>query len=284
MKAFVEVNVPGKGATSHNLKKPLRVGKAREAEIKLDIEGLPGVALEVEARESGSRVKIVSQSSVPVVYQGMPYSGGVLPWGSDLFVGDVRLQFVQKDPSTNAVNPVLLVALVVALGALAWSALRTSLADEGKRTADQPAVALFSEAVPCSEPATAGHRAKLAKESAQAKLQRYAFFSSDGIGAVRLLSEAQACFAAAGQPAEAEALSPELQKWKAKITGDYQSAHLRFLMARKSGQLLEALAEVKSLKDLLKGNPEPQAQKYFEWLSVQERHISTRIPKKKKRW
>jgi hypothetical protein len=226
----------------------LTIGTERDATIA--ITGPSGVGplnVELVPLAKGCEVRAPNESAA-VLYQGEVLHHAVVPWGSELSLGSIRVKLERRALSTArlATGTAIVVALAFAAASRYTGGAEPML---GAAQAGASVDALFGSAPTCrrGHAESAGHRARLAEEAALAKMQRYPFAAQDGRDAVALLREAARCHVEEGGAAEAARTERLAERWQARIWEDYQAARLRLAMALENKQPADALAEVRVL-------------------------------------
>jgi hypothetical protein len=188
-----------------------------------------------------------------------------VPWGGEVFIGNVRLTFLKDSPNRRT-SPVLLLLTPVVFIVLGLGAYQAALPDDAY-THEVPAPPLFDEhqvsQCPEAEPSVAERRARLDERAALAKQERSAFDATDGMDAVSLLREAQACFQSADQADNASRMTDELSRWSGRLNEQYTTLRLRLRVALDKERHADALATVRELQTLLAHLKEGP---YRQWL------------------
>jgi len=120
-----------------------------------------------------------------------------------------------------------------------------------------------SAGCPERDPAAAERRARDAEKAATAKQQRSAFDLGDGVDAVALFRQAEACFQASGKGEETARSARQRADWVLRLTEQYATLRMRLraaLDAERPGEALVTLNELQAL--LARQDPGP----YQRWL------------------
>ena len=257
------------------------VGRAPSAGIPVpDARSLEPEHLLLAPRGELCWVAVAQGAATPAKVSGELFSQGMLPWGSELEVGNLRLRITdqlpeeKKEPGQRQVSPPVLIAAVVALPLIGW--LLFSEDDAGiDATPTAPPPAVFEAEANC--PSSGGntrHRADLEAEAAIAKSERYPFNSQDGVQAVNRYRRAEACYRDLGLTEQAEAMAHEGERMERRIEEDYQTHRLRLERALEQGRLADALLETRALRQLLQHKP---IDPYVRWLEQLERQLRLAI-------
>jgi hypothetical protein len=94
-------------------------------------------------------------------------------------------------------------------------------------------------------------RGRAAEQEALAKSERSVFEKQDGVSAVGLFAEAEACFRASGQTRDAEFVAARGQKLRSEFEIEYKLMRMRLARALSEGDKALASSQVNSLMALL---------------------------------
>lgn len=232
--------------------------------------------LRLTPRQEGCWFSISQSARVPALVNGQLFTGGLLPWGSALYIGSLWLVVTDSIPVAarpRRTSPLTAVAALGMVGAAFWLF-------SGPAEPDLPAIAevrppaLFAappSACPEAGPAAVS-RAAEAAEAARAKGERYPFAAQDGVRAVELYGLAARCFAAGGRDGDAESATRERKLLAARLDEDYRTHRLKLERAIQGGRTRQALVESRELLSLVAHLEHP----YTTWLRDVERHLSLR--------
>ncbi|HBQ15947.1 MAG: FHA domain-containing protein [Sandaracinaceae bacterium] len=257
------------------------VGRSPAAGIPIpDARDLEPEHLMLAPRADGCWVAVAQGAGTPVFAGGQPFQHGMLGWGAELQVGNLKLRVTdqlpkeKKDPDDKQVSAPILIAFFIIIPLVGWLLLAED--DPGiDMTPAAPPPTLFDETVTCaSQGGPARHRADRDAEAAIAKAERYPFNSQDGVDAVRLYLRAQACYTAINAPTEAAVMGREAATMQRRIDEDYRHHRLRLERSLEQGRLPDSLLEARALIELLRhreGDP------YLTWLRQLARQLQIHI-------
>ncbi|MFW6197532.1 MAG: hypothetical protein ACOC5B_01575 [Myxococcota bacterium] len=258
------------------------LGRAEHADIT--VSGATALAPEhvlLAPRSDGCWVSVVQGADPPLRVQGAPFTQGMVPWGTEVRIGSLRVTPRKGAPSPAtsagkpAFGPPVIIAALVTLPIAAWMLLRSPNADEAHAgTADAPG--LFDGQASCPAEGTdeAQDRAHELWEAAAAKAQRYHYEPSDGVQAVGLYERAVRCLRQAGQPDEAEVVGREAAPLRRRIEIDYRTYRLRLDRALEEERVEDALLATRILGALLGHRADDP---YVTWLDQLERRLVVRL-------
>jgi len=275
MRYFVEIHATGLPSERYDVvDDQATFGTSPEATIRVrgSVElAVPLLILAV--RQDAMTVQIPERIPGALTFRGEATRAVPVPWGEDVYVGGVRLAFVAASGSRKGPNSAVVLAVTVALltaGAaiLRWAGPASSTAYD----AEPPALALASS---CAEQSTDGAKARAAKALAEAhaKQKRAPFDRTDGVEALKLLSEAKACFDMAGLTAQATATEQERAAWQQQMDEEYAALRLRLRVALDQNRVADALTALKGLEALVATQVRSP---YRAWLSSIRRELERR--------
>lgn len=240
---------------------------------------IPGAAeLEPEhlllvPRKEGCWLSVVEGARTPATIAGRRLDGGVVPWGTDVEIGSVRVTIgaaPSASPVAGKTSPVALLGGAALLAAIGWLFLSDGSDDLPAMSTSKPP-ALFEARASCPqrEPDAAAASAREAADAARAKSERYAFAAQDGVQAALRYAVAASCFTVAGLTAEASSAAAERDALQARIVKDYRTHQLRLERAIEYGRTRQALVETRELLGLVAHLDHP----YRTWLRSAERRL-----------
>lgn len=273
MRQYVEVHVPGLGSERHELVgEALTLGTGSGASVRTDQRAaLRSRHLDLNVKTNGVSVALSPGVETTFVFEGAERARAFVPWGEELFLGNVRLMFLET-PEAERPSSVLLGFAPIALLIIGFSVFKAVGRDQPSgRSVEAPI--LFAAQVPCPErdPLIADHRAREAERAARAKAERFAFAFHDGVAAGRLFQESRACFESLGLANEVARLDDETRRWLERVNGEYAAARLRLRVSLDHKRYADALSATKELRALLTGR---EREPYTEWLIDLERELA----------
>jgi hypothetical protein len=277
MPYFIELHAPGRPAERHQFN-----GEAWWVQCSRDGGTLRAAvpALD-ETREvrfvpksEGVEVEAMPTGSTEIHFRGARAKHFLAPWGDEVFLGRVRIAFVETRRDGKA-RPFVLVALLLLLVPAVWFVIRTG---EGSDSVGREALAPapYEGVVHCSvqDAKAAEARATEAERIAIAKRERYAFDAKDGVLALPLFQEASACFRNAGRIQDAQRLATAFETWRDRVHGDYAALRLELRAARDQRSYRDARRATRELLALLALRP---GDPYADWLRALDRDLETRL-------
>ena len=279
MKAYIEIHAPGYPAARHPLEVGrLTIGKGIGSSIQLpESAGCVVEQLELAVSEAGVRVQVPSGASGTFIFEGAEQRQLLAPFGSEVFLGNIRLGF-RKDSGPRKASPVLLLLAPAVMIFAGLGAYNASEADVSKAEVEAPVLVGSAPQTSCPEqdPVAAERRARDGDRAAAAKQQRSAFELADGIDAITLWQKAGACFTTAGKPEQAARTEQQAADWTARLNTQYATLRMQLRAALDSRRDIEALSTVRNLQSLLaRHEPGP----YQRWLAQLRESLERKMAK-----
>ncbi len=276
MKTKLQVTVPGEPDRHYSVDTRAIVGKGPAADVSLDHAGVSQQHFRIKLGANNLDVRI-APGAAPLTYEGRPFAGGELPYGTDFYLARIRFSCLPPGKGTNSRVIPLLIACVVVIGGFTALSMFDQSAIQSVAGADDVEVTLFEEPAPCPQTDREGARRKAdsLERAAHAKRERYRYDAHDGLDAGRLFGEASKCYEVAGDPAGKERVDGEGRAWRQRITEEFSAARLRLRTALQNGQLETALSAVVAMRRVLEGEATP----YATWLAGKDRQLRTEINK-----
>jgi len=154
-----------------------------------------------------------------------------------------------------------LLAASVLAGIVLWFNGRTTQSEGNQRFEDYPE--LFVEAMSCPQRGHALANGHQAEELARVRADRYAYDARDGVRAVQLYQQAEACYRAAGADDGVSRVRLAIGPLTARVTTDYAAARLNLENALEQERWSAALSEIQRLVLLTQ---HLRRHEYVEWL------------------
>lgn len=200
--------------------------------------------------------------------EGQAIEGAFVPWGSRLSLGSCvfELQAVEnkaKDESlrnfsstpadkpgepTKAPSPIIIMLLLCTLAYTALGFMGEPETMASKLPADAPE--LFEGEHSCTGENLA-HRARIAEDAAVAKSERTVFEKQDGVSAVELFAQAEACYSAARLTEDANYVAARGSELREELSEEYKLLRLRLARALSEGDDDLASSQLRQLLALL---------------------------------
>jgi hypothetical protein len=274
MKTKLEVSIPGEADRHFPIDTRAVVGRGPTADISLDVPGVIAQHFRVKLGPNDVDVRL-APGARPLAYEGRPFSGGAIPYGSDFYLDRVRFSCVKpKQETSSKLLPLLLACVVVVGGVFALLLSNRSDLETGSE-ANEVEVVLFPEAPDCPQADAPGaaRKALSLEKAAQTKRERYRYSAHDGLDAGRLYAQAAKCYLTAGDQAGKQRVDREGDDWRAQVTQEFRAARLRLRSTLQDKDLNGALNAISSLQRMLDGEPLP----YAGYLASTERQIQLEL-------
>jgi hypothetical protein len=255
------------------------LGKSLHATIPvLGAPELEDEHLLLAPRREGCWVGVRTDVAVPAAIDGAPIGDGLLPWGTTISLGRVKLTLRRGDARAVTLGPGAsrLRVLAMVIGILCCAMMlagraRGVIADGESELAPSP---LFDAPVACDAAAEdAREQGRIAAEHAVARGERFYFDFQDGIHAVALYDRAVQCLRAAGDAESAARVEVARTALATRIDGVYLRLRLRLAQARRAPDDERALATLHQLRELTRHRDDP----YTRSLGDQERELAVRL-------
>ena len=177
---------------------------------------------------AGCWVSTSQGARTPTVVKGKEFVSGMVPWGTEVKIGDVRITLTDRKPGATS-GPssrlvILGVALILAVGALS---LIPEPEDSLPSGADLEPPDLFATVESeCGEgdPTVLGPDYEY---QAHSRGDRYSYDPQDGVNAVSLYARASDCYTRAGMSDEATAMTESREEMQRTVNADYAARRLR---------------------------------------------------------
>ncbi len=256
-----------------------QVHALKEAELTIGSDASSDICLQGESKLLPRHILVAPQETqcwistakgAPLWDQeGQAVLGAFVPWGSRLTLGSCvfelqDLKTTEPDKlvgnpttpvtdkggeSTKAPSPIIIMLL---LCTFAYAALGFFEQPETMASGlPNEAPALFADEHGCTSK-NAAHRAVTAEDEAFAKSERSVFVKQDGVSAVGLFAESEACFRDAGQVRDAEFVAARGQELRRELELEYKELRMRLSRALTKGDKAGASRQVKQLVALLR--------------------------------
>ena len=268
MTNWVEFHVPGASASRFELPScPVFVGTGSESQLRV-APNTGFASRHFRLFPANDRIEVNLDESVKkgVYHAGTEYITIAVPWDSEIFVGNVRVVFCVEP---DRVSPVARLALVVATCAIGLSAVGLSRLNSTTDAGAPPndiEVLDVGRSVACttSHPNAAIERAVETERAAFAKQQRFLFDPRDGVEALSLLREAEACYRSAQRTEDSSRAGASANQWLQILNTEYSTARLRLAFNLDHDRTAEALETIDELQGFTAANGQSA---YGQWLA-----------------
>lgn len=278
MTNWIEFHVPGVAASRFELAPcPVFVGTGPDSNLRV-AQNTGFAARHFRLFPTGDRIEVSLDESVRqgVYHDGTEYRSITVAWGSEIFVGNVRVVLCDEPDRVSPVARLTLLVAACAIGlagtVLCW--LNTSV-DAGAPPDEVESLG-DGRSIPCasSDPKAALDRAADTERAALAKQQRFSFDSRDGVQALSLLRETEACFRNAGRNEEASRVRSDADKWFQILNTEYSTARLRLTFDLDHGRTVEAIEAIGELQGFMAANGQSP---YGHWLTRTRESLLRRL-------
>ncbi len=257
------------------------VGKSPTAGIPLvNCEELMDEHMLVAPRPDGCWVSVRAGAFPAVTLKGRTIEGEIVPWNSELKVGQVtilvtdKLSAERKGSGDKPVSSPVMVLMFVLIPLVGWLVLSDPEASLPTGPEGAPPE-LFDAVTECPDSGSAAlHHAQEAAEAASHRAERYPFAAQDGVQAVQLYATAELCYAAAGQRGDSARIRREKEALQQRLEEDYRTHRLRLERGLELERWDEALIEAKNLNDLLAHRQDTE---YGQWMELLERRLQLMV-------
>ena len=278
MTRWVELYSPGSAPIRHELfDSNLAVGTGSDADLRVPTStGLAGVHFWVTANDAGVTVEIVESIPVGLHFEGKEGRSIVVPWGSEVFVGNTRMAFLEGSTSISSKGTTLLLASALILGVAGIGMYKfSSIGLPSEPSSDAP-VLNYSGDIQCPDgvAADAEHAARENERAAQAKQQRFPFDPRDGVEAVDNLRISEACYQAAGRADEASRTHADTERWSHWVNSEYSTVRLRLKYDLEHEQFADALRRIDEIRTFLGSHGGGE---YGQWLAQTRETLLRRL-------
>lgn len=275
MSQWIDIKHPDGRSERHVLTSAqVTIGSTSTSSIR--IQGEPALLPQhILLAPSAERCWVSTASGAPVTTQdGQKIEGAYVDWGVKLRLGSLSLELQSEDSAANAripgnklastvdkpgdssksLHPGIAVTLLITL---LFGASQLATSDSAAR-AQLPQIQpeLFSAPPEKCTSRNPLHRAIQAEEAGLAKSERYVFAPQDGITAVELLQEAEACYRAASMSSDVARVSDLNKGMRHALEQDFKLLQLRLSRALETDSPHLALAPIHTLLALMRHKPE----------------------------
>jgi hypothetical protein len=278
VKLTLRVAYPGAAERRFRLTERVVVGSSPDCAISLPDSGMLPEHFSVRADAEGAKIRLAN-GAPPMGHNGVPFTGGIVPYESDFYVGQIRFSVSSEaGASGGGPSPVLIVAAVVAVALAAVVMLAPKDEPSSAQVSALKLPDVFSNVKCGAEPGKVAYAAQESERAALSKRERAVFDPHDGLQAGQLFREAELCYAAAGDAAGQARTKAAGDVWREKILADASATRVRLEVALESDNYVAANTEVQSLLRLYAGEKDPA----IEALQLQARKLQAVLSKSRK--
>lgn len=231
--------------------------------------------------EEGMMVARAVRGEATVRLNGQPMYEDVLPENGVIeFDGGVKITFRTSAASSvrrkkGALSPISILSLL-----LLPVVLLMFYQNEAKATLSPPAkvpdpLNAPVTVCPASHPQQALALAEQKEEIAQAKRQRWKFYTQDGVEAVALFETAEVCYRVAGDQQRSSHMNLFSRGMRAGVLEEYQLYRVRLERALARNDSKVALAQVRFLRGLLVNRSNDD--EYLQWLALVQSKLEAQL-------
>ena len=242
-----------------------------------DVRELEPEHVALVPQQDGCWVAAARAAAVPVELNGAPLKPGIVPWGSELRIGPVRVRVHRERPVPGTASPFRRpVTWVVLIGGLVIIFTFLHGGPPPVQTeAGVPPPELLDPA-PAACPADRGRELRVATRAASegmAKAERYPFDAQDGIEAAHAYNRASVCYRAIGEGQLAGDMERAARELSGRLEEDYRAHRLRLELSLSQQRWNDALGDAQALAAILAHREGP----YVEWLATVTRQLRLRV-------
>lgn len=251
MKAWVDISIPGRHGEQHRLDDAgTTLGSSSAANIRLQgVNSLLAEHCSLRPQPEGCWVELIEHAREPFVYEGRPAREGLIAWGSDVYLGSIRVTVnadLSKGQRKGPSPLVWLLAVALPLLGLSFFLKPDDEGAAGYGPAEPPA--LFGEMPPCSEQkAGALGRASVAEQVARAKHERGVFELTDAVQGVQLMREAAVCYALGDNQGSSDRTLDDAAAWTDDLKYSFKRAQLDLAYGGNLGLRIDAINRLTAL-------------------------------------
>ncbi len=225
--------------------------------------------------KEGCWVSTTDGASTPTLLKGKPFRSGMVPWGSEFRIGRTTLRVLTKtgaSKSGDGPSPVLLLALVGALGYMAYTFLEHE--DSAVTSSDGLSPPELFAGLDESCPQGPRNTAPEIEYRAHSRGDRFHYELADGVEAVKLYRQAATCYTAGGNGGDATRMRHEADHLQTLLESDYGARRIRLSHAIEVEDWRAAAIETDALMSMTRHlNPEDS---WLEWLERTHRDVQAR--------
>lgn len=265
------------------------IGSAAHCELRLPLQAAQPEHVELRQQLGSIWAKSLSFQPPPLLNDAS-FGEAPVATGSSLRVGPIRIWVsldeqgadgVRVKSSQRKTSPVVLVGGPLMMIGLLSVVLRDIGGTSISRGPPEAPPALWGDPVTACPRPDPRQATALASEKlilARSKRERRPFSARDGVAAVPLFEEAEACFRTAGDAEMATNAKEAAQRLRTEINLDYRTHQVRLDHALSIEDWATAFREMEALLALTEG----KSGAYVSWLSIQHRALRIQIDQARK--
>ena len=248
------------------------------AQVTLGKSGTAGISLPTSADlelehlliaprgKEGCWVSTSQGARTPTKLKGKIFDSGMVPWGSELVIGSVRIRITNRPPRDAKDGPSKVVILgVVAIAAVVALMFLKPGQDSVPSADGIEAPDLFGALPTTCDEGDAAAAAEGFEYAAHSRGDRYSYAPKDGVAAVSLYARAKACYEAAGDAERASVMDDSREAMQRKVDADYAAIRLRLHHALSVEDWDSAEREAEALESLT-SDMSAEEVPYVAWL------------------
>ncbi len=282
MAHWMELHVPGVAALHLDISSaPTFVGTGPESGLRVPLNtGFASRHFHLTADAFGLSVTVDASVKNGFCYNGSEYRSLSMPWGSEIFVGSVRVVFFYASDQVTSAPRFLLLALTFFSGLAGIAAYAFRTVPETSPPPFDAAVVddIVGAACPANGQRAAEQRAIACERAASARQQRFAFDPGDGVEALAQLRQSEVCFRIARRVSDASRIHAEASTWLQTLNTEYSTARLRLSFNLEHNRTIEAIETINELRAFA---PKNRQGPYQRWLVRTYETLLKRLPNSK---
>jgi hypothetical protein len=279
MAQWIELHVPGVAALHLDIcSASTIVGTGPESSLRVPSNtGFASRHLHLTANAFGLSVTVDASVNKGFFHEGSQYRSLSMPWGSEIFVGSVRVVFFYASDHVTSAPRFMLLALTFISGLTGIAAYEFRTVPEASPPPFDAAVVddIVGSACLANGPQAAEQRAIACERAASAKQQRFGFDPRDGVEALSQLRQSEVCFRIASRVSDASRIHAEANSWLQTLNTEYSTVRLRLWFNLEHNRTVEAIETINELQGFV---PVNRHSLYEQWLVRTRETLMKRLP------
>ncbi len=183
--------------------------------------------------------------------KGKPFESGMVPWGAEFVIGRLRIRVTNKraGDGDKKISPVLLIALVGALGALAFVFLGKGADTLPSAEGIEPPELFVDIDYGCPAGDAAGNAQDI-EYRAHSRGDRYRYDLRDGVTAVQLYGRSATCYGQASNQGKQRSMEGQRDEMIETVNAEYAARRLRLHHALQTEDWEKASTQTRALDRL----------------------------------